>query len=403
MTPVSLSRKWQIAGIAAATLAVIMGQLVNGLSSFFTPLEAEFGWARGDIALINTAGLLGLALGGIGMGLLADRIGPARVAFTGVAVSAGGFAMASLADQLWQLYTIFFVAGFLGGGAVFGPLIALVGRWFTTGAGLAIGLVAGGQAIGQGGVPFLNVILIEALGWRGALLAFACLTLALLPLTLRLSAPPASKSAAGPVAEPAPILPVAPVLVIMSAAVFFCCTLMSVPLMHLLPLLEACGIPASDAGGVVFVMMLAAIAGRVAFGKLADLIGPVQAWLFASAWQTALVFLFTGIDALPLFLLFAPIYGFGYAGVMTGVLASLKALTPVAHRASATGIVLAFAWAGHGFGGFAGGALFDRTLDYSASFAFAAGAGLVNLLLVSGLFWALSGPATGQRITRIAS
>jgi len=391
MTLDASHQKWHIAGIAAAILAVIMGQLVNGLSSFFTVLETAHGWSRGDIALINTAGLLGLALGGIVMGVLADRLGVRHVAMMGVLVSALCFALAAFAQSLWQLYAIFFLAGLMGGGAVFGPLIALVGRWFSTGAGLAIGLVAAGQAIGQGGVPFLNVILIDAFGWRGALLVFGGLTAALLPFAMMLTAPPKAGLASAAVEAPH-ALPLTPVLVIMSAAVFFCCALMSVPLMHLLPLLEACGIPASDAGGVVFIMMLAAIAGRVAFGKLADMIGPVQAWLLASAWQTALVFLFTGIEALPLFLLFAPIYGFGYAGVMTGVLASLKALTPVSRRASATGIVLAFAWAGHGFGGYAGGALFDRTLDYTASFGFAAGAGLVNLLLVAGLLWALMGP-----------
>jgi MFS family permease len=138
MTEANPSQKWRIAGSAAAILALIMGQLVNGLSSFFTPLEAAFGWARGDIALINSSGLLGLAVGGIVMGFLADRLGPRRIAILGVLVSSAGFAAASLATSLTQLYAIFFVTGLFGGGAVFGPLIALVGRWFPTGAGLAI-------------------------------------------------------------------------------------------------------------------------------------------------------------------------------------------------------------------------------------------------------------------------
>ncbi len=137
-------------------------------------------------------------------------------------------------------------------------------------------------------------------------------------------------------------------------------------------------------------MMLAAIGGRVAFGRLADLVGPVQAWFIASFWQTSLVFVFAGIGSLSLFLIFAPIYGFGYAGVMTAILASMKGLTPVQSRSSATGIVLAFAWIGHGFGGFAGGALFDATLNYTAAFGFAAIAGVANLAIVGTLWWKLS-------------
>jgi hypothetical protein len=33
----------------------------------------SFGWTRGSIALINAAGLVGLALGGFMMGVVADR------------------------------------------------------------------------------------------------------------------------------------------------------------------------------------------------------------------------------------------------------------------------------------------------------------------------------------------
>lgn len=390
MTIMEENGKWRVVAIVATILAVVMGQLVNGLSSFFNPLEQAFGWARGDIALINSAGLIGLAAGGIVMGIAADRFGIRSVALAGVAVSAACFTAAGMARTLWQLYFIFFLAGMFGGGAVFGPLIALTGRWFATGAGLALGLVAAGQAIGQGTVPYLNVILIEALGWRGAFIAFGAMTaLVLLPMAALLRTPPAMSSAARATIE-IPPLPARFTVTMMAVGVFWCCTLMSIPLMHLLPLIEGCGIPSAQAGGAVFVMMFAAIGGRIAFGKLADMIGPVQAWFAASLWQTTLVFGFTQIGTLPLFLVFAPIYGFGYAGVMTAILATLKALTPVATRASSTGIVLASAWIGHGFGGYAGGALFDWTLDYTAAFGFAAVAGMVNVAIVGGLWWALS-------------
>ena len=383
--------RWKIVAIVATILAVIMGQLVNGLSSFFTPLEAEFGWSRADISLINTAGLIGLAIGGIGMGILADRIGARAIAVFGVAVSAACFVSASAATALWQLYVLFFIAGTFGGGAVFGPLISLTGRWFAAGAGLALGLVAAGQAIGQGVVPFANVMLIEALGWRGAFLAYGAATaIVLLPLTGLLRVPPVVATVPQTSGTRAP-LSVGMTTVLMSAAVFWCCTLMSVPLMHLLPLIEACGIPSAQAGGAVFVMMLAAIGGRIAFGRVADMVGPVQTWFIASLWQTSLVFVFTGLGTLPLFLMFAPVYGFGYAGVMTAVMVTLKELIPVERRASVTGIVFSFAWIGHGFGGYAGGALFDWTLNYTAAFGFAALAGLVNLAIVGSL-WMLTSP-----------
>ncbi|HUE86464.1 MAG TPA: MFS transporter, partial [Vicinamibacterales bacterium] len=183
--------RWVIVGTAAAMLAIAMGQLVNGLSMFFLPLEATFGWARGSIAFINTAGLIGLALGGIVMGGIADRANIRSVCLFGSVVTGCCVLAAAWADARWQFYLLFFIAGAFGGGALFAPLIALVGKWFRSGAGLAIGIAAAGQAVGQGGVPFGTAFMIEALGWRGAFSALGIITLALLvPLALLTREPP---------------------------------------------------------------------------------------------------------------------------------------------------------------------------------------------------------------------
>lgn len=84
-----------------------------------------------------------------------------------------------------------------------------------------------------------------------------------------------------------------PSVLIMGAAVLMCCSRMSVPLMHLVPYAQGCGIPAAQSGGIVTIMMLAAIVGRVSFGQLADWIGAIPADFIASAWLTELVFVFT--------------------------------------------------------------------------------------------------------------
>ena len=141
-------------------------------------------------------------------------------------------------------------------------------------------------------------------------------------------------------------------------------------------------------GGPLLLMLVAAIAGRVFFGRLADIIGPLRAWIAATAWQTALMLGFVLLGSLQQFWLFAPLYGFGYGGVMTGVLVSVRALTPESRRASATGIVLAFAWFGHALGGWQGGLSFDLTGAYFWAFANAAIFGLVNLVIVAAIYMA---------------
>jgi MFS family permease len=377
---------WVIVASVAAILAVAMGQLINGLSVFAIPLEQEFGWARGPVALINSAGLIGLAIGGVVMGTVADRAPIRYVSLAGVSALGVCVALASLADQLWQFYVLFFVAGFFAAG-LFVPLISLVGSWFPVGAGLAIGIASAGQALGQGGVPFATAFLIDAFGWRQSFLILGLLSLALLlPLALLIREPARTASAAlAPGAEAQ--VPLSPFVVTawLSLAVLLCCATMAVPLMHLVPLIQGHGISAPDASGVLFVMLITAIMGRVAFGKLADIIGPVPAYMAASLWQTAAVFAFVGIEDLTWFYIFAPIYGFGYAGVMTGLLITARVLTPAARRSTLMGVIMAFAWLGHGLGGFQAGHFYDQTGHYTMGFGLAALAGAGNLLVVGGL------------------
>lgn len=380
--------RWVILAASSAILAVVMGQLVNGISVYLVPLEVDFGWKRGEIALINTTGLMGIALGSIVLGHFADRIGVRRIAILGVL--AAGFSMlaASRANALWQLYALFFIAGAFGGGAIAAPLMALVGTWFTKGAGFAIGVAAAGQALGQGSVPFAGTFLIEALGWRNALATQSIMMLvALVPLALLLRDPPRQSAVAASSADHRPSgLPHSVVTAWLSVAVVFCCTCMSVPLIHLIPLMQICGISAPQAGSVLFAMLLVAIVGRVAFGRVADVVGAIPAYLIASGWQTTLVFGFTLLGRLDSFLLYAAVYGFGYAGVMTTLLVTARNLIAPSRRASSMGVILAFAYIGHGIGGWQGGYLYDLTGAYTSTYAIAAFAGIVNVVIVGSLW-----------------
>jgi MFS family permease len=70
---------------------------------------------------------------------------------------------------------------------------------------------------------------------------------------------------------------------------------------------------------------------------------------------------------------------------MTGVLTSVRALTPAQRRGAAMGIIGMFGWFGHAIGGYQGGLLFDLTGAYDAPYAIAAVAGVLNLIIVSTL------------------
>jgi MFS family permease len=382
--------RWVLVSAAALLLGIAMGMMVNGMSAFLVPLELHFGWDRAEIAAINSFGLIGIALGGIAMGFIADRLATRTVCLIGATSISLALMMAAQAQTLWQFYLLFFAAGAVGGGALFAPVIALVGVWFRTGAGMAIGIASAGQALGQGLMPYGAGYLIELSGWQNALTylgVFSALTL--IPLSFLMLEPPKVADATGAATGDAPRLPSRIVLPALSIAVLGCCAGMAVPLMHLVPLIQGvCGV-GPEAGGPLLAMLVAAIAGRLFFGRLADIIGPMRAWMAATAWQTLLMLGFVFIGTMETFWYFAPLYGFGYGGVMTGVLVSVRALTPQSRRASATGIVLAFGWFGHALGGWQGGLLFDFTGGYFWAFANAMVFGVINLVIIGTLYLAL--------------
>jgi predicted MFS family arabinose efflux permease len=165
---------------------------------------------------------------------------------------------------------------------------------------------------------------------------------------------------------------------------------MSVPLMHLVPLAQERGMTTTDAGSVLFLMLVVAIAGRAVFGQIADMIGALPTWILASGWQTLLVFGFTMITEQREFYIYAVIYGFGYAGVMTAVLVTVRNLAAPARRASSMGIVLAFGYMGHGLGGWQGGFFYDMTSAYTWTYANAAISGFINLAIVCALWWTIT-------------
>lgn len=390
--------RWVVVFACALILAIAMGAIVNGMSAFVVPMQQSHGWDRGEVAMINVAGIVGLAIGGLVMGPLADRSGTRPVVLFGSIVLGLCYLAASLAHELWQYYALMFVAGFFGAAAIFPPIMAALGNWFPLGAGLAIGIASAGQALGQGAVPFLSSFLIKGLGIAGAFAVTGMVMLVvLMPLSLLLRQAPAmtgnARTDAGTLQAYPPARLVIPT---MCAAILLCCTCMSVPLMHLVPLVQDRGFALDEASGVIFLMLMVAIAGRVAFGKLADTIGALPAYMTATAWMGILVYGFTRLDSLSGFYLYAAVYGFGYAGVMTGVLISISSLTHPSRRAFAMGIVTMFGWLGHANGGYLGGALFDLGGSHEPAYAIAAASAFLNLVVVGTLFLKTRGRADMQ-------
>ena len=380
------TRRWWV--VAAAALGMGLGfGVVSSLSVFMVPLGQDLGWPRANIAFAYTLMTVAIVAAGLLWGRLADRANTRAISVFGAAILGMGLLALSRQESLAAFYAIHFALGAAGFACLYTPLITTVGLWFDRRRGLAIGLVTAGGALGQGVVPLAASELIAEIGWRGAYEALGLAYLAfLVPAMALVTKPSAAAASTGP--APAPrasaqwaMSPAASTAWI-SAAAFFCCVCMAVPIMHLPPLAVECGLPDGAGARALMTAMLAGTFGRIVFGMLADRIGALATYAAASLIQTATAFWLTQTGNVAAFYLIAAIFGFGFAGNMTAVLLSVREAVPARVLGLATAVTTLVAWLGMGVGGYVAGWLFDATGDYTLAFAFAAAAGAANLAVL---------------------
>jgi len=389
-----LRYRWVMVAISPLYLGFAIGSL-GAISVFLKPLNADLGWLRGETAFAYLAGSAALGLGGILMGFLSDRFNTRPIVLTGVLVIGLGYLAMGRQSSLLQFYLLFILIGGVGLAALFVPLLANVGGWFTRNKGLAIGIATAGQALGQGIVPYLASFLISGLGWRGAYNAMGLFALAvLLPLAFLIRNPPVMTGGAAKTAKTgAPlrkeIFPIPPArsISLLSFAAIFCCITMATPMVHVVALASDRGLDPENAARVLLLIMVSGFFGRVFFGRLTDRTGGLPAYMIASALQTALVFWFTRLASPYAFYLLAVIFGFGYAGVMTCLIVCAQGFAPATRSGISTGIVTLFAFIGMGIGGFQAGYFFDLTGNYTQSYANAAYSGMFNLTILTVLLF----------------
>jgi MFS family permease len=368
-------------GICTALVTLAFGA-VNNISVFLAPLAAEFGWPRADLSAAYSIATIASGAGGILMGHFADRVPVRRVVMCGAIACGLGFVFLSRIQTTFELYILHALLGLLGIGAILAPLNSLASQWLARNPGLAIGIVSAGGAAGQGLVPYLGRHLVLMDGWRQAYLtlgiAYLCL---MVPLALMVrNAPPAAAAAR---AIPQGKAQSTQLLTLLSLAAALCCVTMATPLVHVVTLGSDAGMAGRDAAGLLAVLMVAGMAGRIVFGRIADRVGALQTYIVASAGQTVLAFLFPYASAgLQLYVLSA-LFGLVFSGAMTSFITCAREYAPAGAIARSIGIVMFFGWLGMAIGAWQGGLFYDLCGNYFQSFANASLAGVANLLVLA--------------------
>lgn len=370
---------------AVFLLSALAFGALGSISVFLKPLVTEFGWSRGQTSFGYTVISFSSAVFGVLWGYIADRFGTRWFGLIAAFAMSGSLFALSQQASILQFYGLYFLFGAFGNAMVTSPLFANVGFWFTHKPGLALGITASGGAVGQAVVPYLCAVSLELYGWQTTyMLSAACYLVLALPVALLIRESPGREQARLQLVDEERTFPLSEreVIIWISVAIIFCCTCMSVPIVHLVPLLTDSGFSLDQATTVLMVLMLSGALGRILGGRLGDLIGALPSYIVMSAGQTMSVFWFPFLDSTVAIYFIAVIFGFTYSGVMSAILVCTRMMVSAKFAARAMSITSFFGWFGMGAGGFMGGYLFDLTGNYDLSFIGAMVVGCINVAIL---------------------
>src|SRR5690606_23882796 len=205
------------------------------------PIAAEFGGQRSIPSAAISLAWLGVGVGGLGMGWIANRIGVRWTIAWGGLMNLVGLVLAS-GGSAWQLcvgYGLF--VGLIGNAGINAPLYVYATRWFDGRRGAALALIASGSYIAGALWPPIFEKMIGAYGWRQVMIGFGMLVAAtVIPLGLLflkepppLAQPSQGERGAGPNRDK--VVGLSPNLAfgLLAVASFLCCIPMAMPQSHL--------------------------------------------------------------------------------------------------------------------------------------------------------------------------
>jgi len=170
-------------------LAICFGAIVAGFvcrntfSVFYPAIVDEFGWTRGNTALIYSINVLVYGLVAPLAGGLADRFRPRYVLAAGAILTGAGMALCSLASEMWQFFLLYGVLAAVGlSVAGWVPVATLLTNWFVKHRALVFGVLGAGFGISLVGA-FMAQYIILSLGWRTAYLIIGLSVAVIVPPT----------------------------------------------------------------------------------------------------------------------------------------------------------------------------------------------------------------------------
>ena len=358
-----------IIGFGCLITAIAFGPRAT-LGFFLTPLSTANHWGRDVFAFALAVQNLLWGVGQPFAGMIADRFGPIRVLCAGALMYALGLVLMAHATSASMLdLSAGVLIGFGLAGASLMVVLAAFGKilppqWRS----VAFGLGTAAGSFGQFLFSPLAVLLMSAFGWQQALVTFAVIVLAVLPLSLALAMPrtEATTHAAPQSLRQALAEAFAHRSYLLLTVGFFTCGFqIAFVTVHLPSYLVDRGLSAEVGGWTIGVIGLFNIFGSLTAGWLGDRMPKryLLSLIYFGRALAILVFILVPISPMTC-IVFGAFTGFMWLATVPPTNALIVVMFGTRWLATLSG----FAFFSHQVGGFLGawlgGVVFDRTGSY---------------------------------------
>ena len=398
-----LFRGWTVVAAAHGLLALAFGAAYS-FGAFIKSIQTQFDAGRFSVgSLFAVTALLYYCVGAIA-GPLADRIGLRRVTGAGVLLLSTGFALASQATSLPQLFVVFGLFVGCGVGLIYVPAVVAVQRWFVRLRSRASGLASAGTGVGTFAAPLFAGWLLQQQSWQIAMQWFALAIVLLgVPAVLSMVGQPAHVGLAPDGdAHTAQAATQAKGLELPQALrsgsfwwLFLAILLASVSLfaalVHIAPMAQGLGIDATSSQLLIALIGAGNVLGRPLLGSLGDRLGALRLLMGLSTLLALLHLLWWQAHGWAALAVFAVLFGAAHGGCI----ALFPAVAAHWFGTLRLGAILGALYISVGLaaviGASASGWVFDRTGGYTLAIQVSAA---LALLAVAALALA----ARGQRL-----
>ncbi len=343
------------------------------------PMTDDLGMSRSALSSAFTLFMLVSALAMPIVGRLIDRHSIRVVMSVGAVVSAVAIGlMGSVGDgwQVFALYGVLYAVGFAATSVA--PVSVLMSRWFPNNRGLASSVAITGNGTGQLVIIALLTSFLSSIGWRTAYMALgivnAIVVVPLVLFTIRSSpsgqddsdgdsqkADTPSGSSIRPVLASRDFWMLITLFAICGAQDFFVAT-------HVVAFAQDQGISQFFAGNVLAFMGLAALAGVLLSGAIADRLGASSPTMACFLIRIALFAYIPFMQDQFSIAAFALIYGFTFTMTAPLTVVFASNIFGTRHLGNVSGLINMAHQVAGGLGAVLGAVIFDATGSYDGAF-----------------------------------